>query len=133
MGPKVGTLSKTFMVLSFVCLLVVNQLCPSMDNVPFSKNTYQVENSSIYGLAGSKINMINTSKTIGEIRYVKLPFCNWYVLYAFFIAPLYRRCGNGHNLFNHVVSILKNEGATRLIIQPGPFEYINNQCISPWG
>ena len=73
-------------------------------------------------LTESEITYYVAGERVGYINYIKVPLAPVYVLYSFYIYPLYRNKGLGKRLFAYVCDYLHGIGARRIYIQPGPFE-----------
>ncbi len=67
-------------------------------------------------------------KKVGFVSYIKIPLCKYYIIYSFYIYPQYRHKGYGKKLFEYACNQLSSVGASRIYIQPGPFEIVND-CI----
>jgi len=76
-------------------------------------------------LKGKNISLFVKKHKIGFLEYVKIPFFHWYVIHSFYIERKYRNKGYGKKLLKIALSKLKSIGATKIFIQPGPFEYVN--------
>jgi ribosomal protein S18 acetylase RimI-like enzyme len=68
------------------------------------------------------IECFSDTRRIGFLWYTKLPIVHYYVLYNFYISPEYRNKGHGSALLAYSCDYLAQQGASRVYIQPGPFE-----------
>lgn len=73
-----------------------------------------------------KINLRNDNQTIGFVYYTSLLF-KIYIVHSYFVFPKFRNQGYGKKLLSYALSVLKDEGARLIFIQPGPFEIKNNR------
>lgn len=71
------------------------------------------ENKICYYLDGQEI---------GFLSYTKMPLFSFYILHTLYVHPQYRNNGYGKYILEYACSCLKKLGASRLYIQPGPFE-----------
>lgn len=70
-------------------------------------------------------------KKAGFLSYLRIPVINWYMLFNFYIYPEYRHEGYGKILFNKVLTDMIAKGATKIFIQPGPFELVDGNLVFP--
>lgn len=80
-------------------------------------------------LKGHECLLLSDGKKIGFLCYVKLPLVNWYVLFNFFTIQNQRHKGYGRMVLNHVLELLKEAGATKIFIQPGPYEIVEGKQV----
>lgn len=74
---------------------------------------------------------LHTNKTcVGFVSYRKIPLTSWYALHSLYVYPEFRRKGHGTALIKHACASLKNLKATRVYIQPGPFELEHKQQLN---
>ncbi len=66
---------------------------------------------------------LGNKEQIGSLSYLKVPVLSWYMLYYFYINPDHRKKGWGKILFKHVLEKVKELGATKVMLQTGPYEY----------
>lgn len=59
---------------------------------------------------------------IGFVSYRKILISSWYVIHSLYVYPKFRRKGYGSTLIKKTCALLKTLKATRVYIQPGPFE-----------
>ncbi len=59
---------------------------------------------------------------IGFVSYTKMPVFDFYIIHTFYIYPEFRNRGYGSHLFGYCVNHLKSINASRVYVQPGPFE-----------
>lgn len=87
---------------------------------------FSSEPTKIYSVQGKNtflfLNHDNQEERIGLLSYVKIPLSSWYILYNFYIKKEYRGHGHGKQLFEKVLHELINEDATKVFLNPGPFE-----------
>lgn len=70
-----------------------------------------------------EIEIKDNNQVMGTITYCKIPLLRWYILYDFYIEPEFRAKGLGKNLLQHARDELIGQfKATRIYIQPGPYE-----------
>jgi GNAT superfamily N-acetyltransferase len=106
-----------------IVLLSTGILSKCLD-VDISRSTIDVSS-----LKGCQIDVLVDSRKIGSISYVKLPLFSWYVLFDFFVYPEFRNCGIGKTLLGYVVEEIIKKGATRIYVQPGPFECVDGVMV----
>lgn len=91
------------------------------------------QSTTVYGLQVNSTTLSRDNQTIGLLRSVKLPLLPWYVLFDFYINKDHRQKGYGKKLFKHVLheAILKK--ATKIFLNPGPFEEKDGKFIPVCG
>jgi len=70
----------------------------------------------------SIIECYHEAEKIGYLYYVKIPLVFYCIVYNFYITPTYRNKGYGTQLLAYTCDYLKSYGASKVYIQPGPFE-----------
>ena len=108
---------KPFLSIIFLCFT----LSLSKD-ISFKEET--INNSFIFN--ETKISYHQDNSTIGYAEYTKIPLVAFYVIHSLYIFPAFRNKGYGTRLLEHVGEVLKQKGAHKLYIQPGPFEHEEN-------
>jgi|GEM_PF-6267123 GNAT superfamily N-acetyltransferase len=98
--------------------LVLTSYCYSSERKDLSFNE-----THLGYLAGEKVTLSCQDKEVGHLRYLKLPLLQWYTLYYFHVNPENRNNGYGRYLFQHVMDKVNNLGATKVMLQTGPYEY----------
>lgn len=81
-------------------------------------------------LKGFKISFVLDNNEMGFLSYLKLPLVRWYILYDFYIEPKIRSQGYGKHLLEMTLGEVLNTGASKIFIQPGPFELVNNKFVA---
>lgn len=81
-------------------------------------------------LKGRECRLVVDNKEIGFLKYVKLPCLSWYVLFDFFINKEFRNKGYGSALFEIALQTLIKKGASKIFIQPGPFDLLKGKYLS---
>lgn len=84
-------------------------------------------------LAGQEYFLSRDRQKICSISYVKVPLWNWYILFDFYTTKQFRNRGYGRMLLNHVLQDLEAAGATKIYIQPGPFDIVNGKAVQILG
>ena len=69
-----------------------------------------------------KIGINENKQEIGSISFYKIPLTRWYIFYDFYIEPKFRNKGLGKFLLETAINYLITLKATRVYIQPGPYE-----------
>lgn len=96
--------------------------------------TYSIESSQkiSFGLVENELSIecYDAMKTIGFLYYKKIPLVPYYVLYNFYMEPTHRHRGYGTQLLNHACDYLALHGASKIYIQPGPFEIHEEKFIA---
>lgn len=69
-----------------------------------------------------KIGINENKQEIGSISFYKIPLTGWYIFYDFYIEPKFRNKGFGKTLLKNSINYLIDLKATRIYIQPGPYE-----------
>ncbi len=64
---------------------------------------------------------------IGFVSFTKVPLCNMYAIHSFYIYPKYRNKGYGKKLLAYTCNHVKDLGARKIYIQPGPFEIVDGR------
>jgi len=70
----------------------------------------------------TKIRYYLNEQEVGYVSYTKIPLFSFYILHTLYVHPQYRNHGYGKQMLEYACSCLKKLGASRLYIQPGPFE-----------
>ncbi len=81
-------------------------------------------------LKGYKISFVVDNNEMGFLSYLKLPFVRWYILYDFYIEPKIRSHGHGKYLLEITLGEVLHTGASKIFIQPGPFELVNYKFVA---
>lgn len=71
----------------------------------------------------------NHNNRVGFVSYKKIPITSWYIIHSLYVYPKFRRKGYGSALIKQMCKLLKDLHATRIYIQPGPFELNNKPPI----
>lgn len=76
------------------------------------------------GLFSNEIQLqyFNDGYSIGFLSYTKVPVFSIYILHSLIVYPEFRNRGYGRKLLEYALFDLKKAGASRVYIQPGPFE-----------
>ena len=82
---------------------------------------YQVKNELIVRCYRA-ISGCDEVEKIGFLYCTKMPLVPYYILYNFYVRPVYRNRGYGTRLLNYTCDYLAWQGASAIYIQPGPFE-----------
>lgn len=77
----------------------------------------------------TKIEYCNGNQKIGYLYYTKIPLFAYYVVYDFYVHPNYRNKGHGTRLLNYACDHLKWQGASKVYVQPGPFEIYKENFV----
>lgn len=72
---------------------------------------------------GKELALLSKDKELGSLSYLKIPLLQWYTLYCFYIHPEHRNSGYGRFLFQEVMDKVEKLGATKIMLQTGPYEY----------
>ncbi len=80
-------------------------------------------------LRGRATTLVVGGTAIGFLSYVKFPCLSWYVMFDFYVSKDFRGRGYGRYLLGHVRDELSTRGATKIFIQPGPFELERGVCV----
>jgi GNAT superfamily N-acetyltransferase len=75
------------------------------------------------------IELYDDEQNVGFASYTKIPLTSWYILHSGYVYPEFREKGYGQALLLHICDVIKQQGATRAYIQPGPFEIVNGQAV----
>lgn len=111
-------------------LAISSLLFCSLNNINYDKSfAHEIIDSGIFTNV-TDISYSISQKEIGSISYTKMPLLNYYVIHSFYIKPEFRNHGHGHELILYLFNYLKAMGATRVYIQPGPFEMGPNFSFS---
>lgn len=70
----------------------------------------------------STIVYVVDEKEVGHVSIQKLPLFSFYVLHTLYVYPEYRLNGYGRELIDYACNYLINANASKVYIQPGPFE-----------
>ena len=97
---------------------------------PLSVRT-QVTN--FYGIEECRYSIEMQDTEIGFLSSIKIPCFNWYILYDFFVEPECRNNGYGRRLLAYAIAHAVKSGATRIFVQPGPFERKDEEYVSVVG
>jgi len=81
-------------------------------------------------LKGKSFSLIVNNDEIGFLDHVEIPILKWYILHSFFVKKEYRSKGYGKYLLQSVLSDIVFAGASKVFIQPGPFEHIGGHFVS---
>lgn len=73
-------------------------------------------------MPNTKIRYFVNQKQVGEISHTKIPFLSWYALHSLYVDPKYRQRGYAKQLLQYACQCLQKKGATKIYIQPGPYE-----------
>lgn len=68
------------------------------------------------------IHYMKKKKEIARITIRKVPLFHFYIFHTLYVLPEHRNCGVGKNLLEYACTQVKTQGASRIYIQPGPFE-----------
>lgn len=68
-------------------------------------------------------------KEIARIAIRKAPLFHFYIFHTLYVLPEYRNGGIGKNLLEYACKYVKTQGASRIYIQPGPFELDEQGCL----
>lgn len=119
-------MKKAFFVFCF--LFTPSNVIASLENWSFE---HQRVNSAVYNEV--QITCRLQGEEIGSISYIKIPCLNYYVLHTFYIYPEHRNKGYGTQWLNYTCDYLQSIGATKIYIQPGPFEINNDEDSAALG
>jgi GNAT superfamily N-acetyltransferase len=75
------------------------------------------------------IHLYNDKQHIGFVSYCKIALVPFYVIHNLYVYPQYRKQGYGKKLLIYVCDSIKNQGAKKAYIQPGPFEIIDGKTV----
>lgn len=95
--------------------------------------TIRVQHTTDYGVHSYQYVMSIGDQEIGMLSSIHIPILHWCVLYDFFVQPAYRGQGHGHFLFAHAVNQAEKAGASKMFVQPGPFELVAGKYVSVKG
>jgi len=95
--------------------------------------TIRAQHTIDWCVHGCQYAMSIGDQEIGKLNSIQIPILHWCVLYDFFIQPAYRGQGHGHFLFSHAVNQAEKSGASKIFVQPGPFELVAGKYTSVKG
>jgi GNAT superfamily N-acetyltransferase len=78
----------------------------------------------------TSIAMSEGEAELGFVYFRKIPWVPWYAIHSLYVHPQFRKKGYGTMLVKHACAALKELGATRAYIQPGPFELQDEKLVS---
>ncbi len=92
----------------------------------YSHETFQYTTVDSGALSNeTQITCFEDNSKIGFVSYTKVPCSYFYVIHSFYVYPEYRCQGYGEKLLKQACEHVKALHASRIYIQPGPFEIIN--------
>jgi GNAT superfamily N-acetyltransferase len=72
-----------------------------------------------------KITFFNDASPVGFLFVYKIPASRAYVFYSLYVGNEHRNNGHGKTFLNRACDYMKDFGAKKIYIQPGPFEIVN--------
>lgn len=77
-----------------------------------------------------KIDVYDDAEHIGFVSYTKTPLLPFYILHSLYVYPNHRKKGYAKRFLPFVCQEIADAGATKIYIQPGPFEMSNDGIVN---